>query len=701
MYGFAYHEEADLSIVFGGRSGDGQGGLVYLNDTWGYDLESNSWRELRPSRSPPQGLRGSMVYDSASDRMVFAGAKPGVAGAPMETWAYDLAANSWTNMSPPVSPERRFQFQSAYDARGDRMVLFGGVDSPQAFIFEGKVFGDTWEYDLEANSWTRTAPAATPPPLSMGAMVYDSRLGASIIFGGRNKELVNFAPVWAYWASNDSWSKILSPPGPAEKRDYACGRDRHQAGFHERAGMMLVFSGYFTSGACYGGALGGPGEEPSALAEDTWVLDTVAGKWVDGKPAPRPLATIDGGTVYDSGSKKLVFFGSSCCLGMDNQTWTADILAEAPPYVVETSPKDGSSSVPTSASIVVRFSTPMEPSSTVAAISSAPSVAASASWSADRTGITLTPSSPLSPATSYELLVRDTASSASGSKMVADFRFSLTTAGSAGGPAPRVVSTSPADGASDVARNSAIEISFDREMDPAATGNAISASPPVPWSPAWDPSSSRITLRPLAALAPDTRFEVTVGPGARSAAGAALATPHVFSLTSAKPLSIVHSPPSGAMSGKNVLVAAKVSGGSGGAVAVLSYRDANGGFVEVPMVRDKTTGSYAANVPGPAVLPPEIAYFIRAEDAGGERASSPADAPTIVHKVKVVGEDGSLVPSTSAWPPLWVLLLLAGLVVTAVIGAVAARRRKSRCRDCGGRHRASDGCLQEAWGEHR
>ena len=59
---------------------------------------------------------------------------------------------------------------------GDQVLLFGGYDG-------SGYNGETWVYDLSANTWTNQAPAAAPSARDRHAMAY---LGGDqvLLFGG-------------------------------------------------------------------------------------------------------------------------------------------------------------------------------------------------------------------------------------------------------------------------------------------------------------------------------------------------------------------------------------------------------------------------------------------------------------------------------------------------------------------------------------
>lgn len=62
-----------------------------------------------------------------------------------------------------------------YDPVKRMTVMFGGV-APAG------IFQDLWVYDLAGNTWTELTPGFGPPPLRLGSMVYDPDSGLSVLY---------------------------------------------------------------------------------------------------------------------------------------------------------------------------------------------------------------------------------------------------------------------------------------------------------------------------------------------------------------------------------------------------------------------------------------------------------------------------------------------------------------------------------------
>ena len=110
--------------MFGGRpSGYGprpQG------DMWAFDLKTRTWTELKPAGvTPSPRSNPSMVYAPDRQQIVLFGGLTGQ-GPSAETWRYDLAANTWTQVGTQQGPSARSSQGMSYDAAKGRVLLFGG-----------------------------------------------------------------------------------------------------------------------------------------------------------------------------------------------------------------------------------------------------------------------------------------------------------------------------------------------------------------------------------------------------------------------------------------------------------------------------------------------------------------------------------------------------------------------------------------------
>lgn len=145
FYAIAYDTKADRIILFGGSSDSGR-----LDDTWTYDFNHDVWTQMKPRTSPAARDYSAMTYDPVGDRvLLFGGATEGELPQG-DLWSYDLNKNTWTELKPSGErPSARGWHVMAFDSQASEAVLFGG--GPDRDSYNNEV----WTYDLRGNSWTR------------------------------------------------------------------------------------------------------------------------------------------------------------------------------------------------------------------------------------------------------------------------------------------------------------------------------------------------------------------------------------------------------------------------------------------------------------------------------------------------------------------------------------------------------------------
>ena len=135
--------------------------------------QPSDWAALSPS-TVPTALTGHVMVTDGLGALSFGGNGVGVYYD--ETWRFD--GNTWTQLTPPVSPSPRRRYGGAYDLARGRFVVFGGQ------VTGNGVVGDTWEFD--GSSWTQLAPITSPSPRRDHCMVYDIQNGVVLLFSGRD-----------------------------------------------------------------------------------------------------------------------------------------------------------------------------------------------------------------------------------------------------------------------------------------------------------------------------------------------------------------------------------------------------------------------------------------------------------------------------------------------------------------------------------
>ncbi len=204
----------------------------------------------------------------------------------------------------------------------------------------------------------------------------------------------------------------------------------------------------------------------------------------------------------------------------------------AAPTIVSTTPVDGATGIARSPTISITFSEPMAPASLAGTFTVASaSGPVAGTISTDGSTAVFTPAAPLTLSTQYTASITTAATSVKGVALGTARSWRFTTTDQAV-TVPTVVSNSPLALATDVPLNAPIRVTFSEAMDPATlneTTFTVSSTTPVLGT--VSATNSTATFLPIAHLPPMTSFTVTVTTAAKSAAGVALATDHVFRFT--------------------------------------------------------------------------------------------------------------------------------------------------------------------------
>jgi hypothetical protein len=204
--GFAWDPAVHGSLLFGGF-GDSFGSGD-MNDTWIWT--GSRWRVVQQNvqpggTGPPVRQYPAMAYDARSNRMVLFGGSGAAYPDPElgDTWTFD--GSGWTQIAPPVAPAPRYDHVMATNPGGG-VVLFGGYG-------KDGLLGDTWiERD---GAWSDVQPASSPPARYWAAMAYDQRMKQVVLFGGGATGGVSMGDTWLW--DGRTWTQANPPVAPTAR----------------------------------------------------------------------------------------------------------------------------------------------------------------------------------------------------------------------------------------------------------------------------------------------------------------------------------------------------------------------------------------------------------------------------------------------------------------------------------------------------
>jgi hypothetical protein len=182
----------------------------YLSNStlWTYDLETNTWRDMRPVPAPRVSPLRCASWDTDHQVAVVFGGEGNQEG----TVVYDPYTNTWTRMNPKVQPAWRSGGQMVYDQARKLHILFGSQFTDDQH---------TWAYDLVKNEWRDLKPEKMPPTDNNDpVMAYDlaNKLIVAVVnvFDKKDgKEATGgHHETWTYDAGKNAWTKMNPPREP-------------------------------------------------------------------------------------------------------------------------------------------------------------------------------------------------------------------------------------------------------------------------------------------------------------------------------------------------------------------------------------------------------------------------------------------------------------------------------------------------------
>jgi hypothetical protein len=233
--------------------------------------------------SPSPRWAFTMAYDSKRDQVVLFGGStveecwencPPMNG---ETWIYDVAANTWTEIKPPTAPRGRAHAPLAYDAESDRTIFYSG-----AISVDNLAPLETWSFDMNTKTWTQMK--ASGPANRFGhKLVYDSKADRVILWGGWNmKDNLGVNDTWAYDYNTDTWTEMkpaVKPPGV----------NFQGMVYDSKADRVIMWGGGFNT--------------------SVWVYDYNTDTWEERKPAGGPSSRWLHEMSYDSKADRTILYG--------------------------------------------------------------------------------------------------------------------------------------------------------------------------------------------------------------------------------------------------------------------------------------------------------------------------------------------------------------------------------------------------------
>ena len=279
--------------------------------------------------------------------------------------------------------------------------------------------------------------------------------------------------------------------------------------------------------------------------------------------------------------------------------------ASATPAVISTTPVNGATGVPVNQALTASFNVAMNPATvnnntfTLRTSAGVPVAGVVAYLAAGSVAI-FTPTANLAASTAYIATITTGAQGLNGTALPANFLWAFTTAASGNVSKPTVVSTIPANAATNVPLNQILSAIFSKPMNPATitTATFLLAGPgatPVAGQVVYAGVGNSATFAPNAILLPSTLYTATITTGAQDLSGNALAANFVWTFTTGSAVSTT----------KPIIV---LTAPANAATGVPLNQTVSATF-SLPMdPLSVTTNTFLLTGPGGALIPATVSY---------------------------------------------------------------------------------------------
>jgi hypothetical protein len=249
-----------------------------------------------------------------------------------------------------------------------------------------------------------------------------------------------------------------------------------------------------------------------------------------------PTANLTPNTVYTA----TITTGATDLEGTtlaSNYVWTFTTAASVvltPPTVTSTVPLNGATAVPLNQIVDATFSVPMDPATinattftlTGPGLTTVPGLVA---YAAIGNTLTFTPTANLTPNTLYTATVTTGAQNLVGTGLANNYVWTFTTGASVVTTPPEIVSTVPANSATNVALNHSVSATFTEAMNPLTITTATfqvtgPGGTPIAGTISYDAVSFIATFTPTALLVVNTTYTATITNGVTDVYGNPLGT---------------------------------------------------------------------------------------------------------------------------------------------------------------------------------
>ena len=339
--------------VFGGSLGNNT--ATVTNDLWAFNAAAGTFTQVQAhgtAGAPPARGRHAAAWNPATNRLVvFGGNTRGATPTLLnDTWEYDPTSNTWTAITPALSPSARQFASMTYDPTIGGILLFGGQTNDASPNVNSS---ETWV--LLGGAWIPLSPATVPAARGQHSLVTRSNFADVLMCGGIDNgiatpEQIRFLDVWTWnggnWTLISNCDVVANPtgagttwPGNVNANQAVYDPLRQRVVVQGGQGITVATNTTYVYGPNYGGSPSNYTSEFDCLTNQ-WVLyanpTTGASPFNNNDPQIGRVSRYFGGFVASTGKVYKVCGQNPVASGskpaFNVYQYQASTLASATPY---------------------------------------------------------------------------------------------------------------------------------------------------------------------------------------------------------------------------------------------------------------------------------------------------------------------------------------------------------------------------------
>ena len=223
-----------------------------------------------------------------------------------ETWLFE-PGYGWTELNIDM-PSARARYGAAYDASGQRALIFGGRYRDEGGSGPYDLFNELWAFDFSTQSWALLDSGTGPSPRTYPSTFWDDQEQALYVWGG----MVNADPMvietnqelWRY--KDGSWEQLTTSGDVPSPRTFLSET------WDSQRRRMVIFAGQ-------------EGNYWDLAYNETYALNIDSLEWTElNNGTDAPSTRMHPHLTYDEARDRYLMFGGHTDIGDGNDLWEMD-----------------------------------------------------------------------------------------------------------------------------------------------------------------------------------------------------------------------------------------------------------------------------------------------------------------------------------------------------------------------------------------